>query len=96
MKTTDAQIRAALRQLFLRSRERSETLKAHNYACAICDGKQSKAAGREFKVEVHHKQGVNNWKEIFKVIRDNLLCEPEDMEVLCKECHKKQHHSSLS
>jgi len=87
--TTNTTIKSALRQLWLRSRERAKALKRDNYTCQCCGRKQSKAKGKEFKVEVHHKIGVLNWDEIYKVIRLYLLTDPNHLETLCKECHKE-------
>ena len=83
-------IKSALRRLWLRSRERAVAIKRDKYTCQKCDRKQSSAKGKEFKVEVHHKKGVCNWNEIYDCIRKNLLCSPDDMETLCKECHKDE------
>ena len=88
--TPNGRIKSALRQLWLRSRERAKRLKLDNYTCQRCGGKQSKAKGREFKVEVHHKRGVCNWDAIYEVIRQYLLCDAEHLETLCKDCHKKE------
>lgn len=88
--TSDARIRAALRQLWLRSRERAAALKRDEYSCTTCGVKQSKAKGREQKVEVHHKEGVLNWKELIKQIRLYLLCETDKLETQCPECHKQK------
>jgi len=60
------------------------------YCCNKCGIKQSKAKGREVKVEVHHKEGILNWEEIYEAIRKNLLCDPDLLEVLCKECHASE------
>ena len=78
--TTNTQIRAALRKLFLRSRERAARLKADCYTCQECGVKQSRAKGREVYVEVHHKRGVLNWQMVFDAIREGLLCDPENLE----------------
>ena len=86
--TPNSKIKASLRMLFLGSRERGQRLKEDNYTCQSCGVKQSKARGRVVKVEVHHKHGVCNWQEIYDAIRKNLLCNPRDLETLCKECHK--------
>jgi len=86
--TPNNKIKSALRQLWLRSRERAAAIKRDEYRCQRCGGKQSKAKGREFKVEVHHKEGVENWQELYNSIRKNLLVDPEHLETLCKECHK--------
>ena len=89
LKTTpNSRIKSSLRQLFLRSRERAAAIQRDNYSCQVCGIKQSKAKGREVKVECHHIAGIENWDEIYKVIRTHLLCDPDKMQTLCKECHK--------
>ena len=88
--TPNSKIKAALRQLSLRSRERAAALKRDNYTCQSCGAKQSRAKGKEVYVEVHHKEGVLNWDELFKVMRKYLLCDPKYLETLCKDCHKKR------
>jgi len=87
--TPTSKIRAALRQLFLRSRERAACLKTAGYKCSKCGVKQSMAKGREVKVQVHHKEGILNWAELFEAVRRFLLVEPGKMEVLCEACHEK-------
>jgi hypothetical protein len=88
--TPRSRIKSMLRMLWLRSRERSEILKQQNYSCQRCGIKQSKAAGQEVKVEVHHKDGIGNWDKLIDEIQKELLCSPEHLEVLCKECHKEE------
>lgn len=88
--TPNSQIRSSLRMLFLRSRERSEAIRRDKYTCQKCGAKQSRAKGREVYVEVHHKDGVLNWEEVFKAVRTYLLCDPELLECLCKDCHEKE------
>lgn len=88
--TTNSRIKAALRQLWLRSRERAEALKDQHYTCKDCGVKQSVAKGREQKVQVHHQEGVLNWDELINQVRKHLLCNPEKLDVLCKECHDKK------
>lgn len=85
--TPRSQIIHALRQLWLRSRERAECLKRDKYTCVKCGKKKSAKKGFEQKVEVHHKEGVLNWDEIVEAIRKNLLCDPGKLESLCPECH---------
>lgn len=92
--TPNNKIKAALRQLFLRSRERAAAIKRDGYSCQICGIKQSKAKGREVKVEVHHINEIE-WHDIYEYIRKTLLVDPEDMETLCKDCHVKEHKGQL-
>jgi len=88
--TPNSQIRSSLRQLFLRSRERASAIKRDKYTCQTCGAKQSKAKGRECKVEVHHLEHIVNWDKLFEAVREYLLCDPELLQVLCVECHKKE------
>jgi len=85
--TPRSKIRSALRQLWLRSRERAKRLKIDGYTCQICQRKQSKAKGKEFAVQVHHTQGVGNWESIIDQIYEELLCDPDKLQTLCKDCH---------
>ena len=90
--TPNNKIKSALRQLWLRSRERAAAIKRDNYSCCRCGVKQSRKKGFEQKVEVHHKNsGIENWEEIYKVIRKHLLVNEAELETLCPECHKKDH-----
>ena len=88
--TPNSRIKAALRQLWLRSRERAAAIKRDNYTCQKCGIKQSRAKGKEVYVEVHHKQGVLNWDKIYSAIREHLLIEPGGLETLCKKCHEEE------
>lgn len=88
--TPNTQIKSALRRLWLRSRERANRLQHDDYTCQSCGRKQSRAKGKECKVEVHHRSGVLNWQEIFSSLRKYLLVPEEHLETLCKECHKKE------
>lgn len=90
LRTPDHQIRSALRKLWLRSVERSRALKRDNYTCQGCGKKQSRAKGKEFSVEVHHKDGIDRWNEITELIKGTLLQDPEKLETLCKKCHKEE------
>lgn len=88
--TPRSRIRSALRQLWLRSRERAAAIKRDNYTCQVCQRKQSKAKGREFDVQVHHKKGIGNWDEAINAMYYHILCDPKDLETLCEECHRKR------
>ena len=85
--TPRSQVRSALRRVWLRSRERAAALKRDKYTCQQCGGKQSKAKGKEFAVEVHHVEGVLNWEVVLDSVYSNLLCNPKLLETLCKDCH---------
>lgn len=87
--TPRSKIRALIRQGFLRSRERAACLKAAGYCCEICGVKQSKAKGREQKVEVHHREGIGNWETVINLIFEEILCSPVKMQCLCPECHQR-------
>ena len=92
--TPKSQITTALRRMWLRSRERATALRREKYCCESCGIKQSKAKGREVQVEVHHRHGAIDWDEIVSEIRLWLLVDPEDLEVLCPECHNKRHRKA--
>ena len=88
--TPRSKVRAAIRQLWLRSRERGAAIKRDKYTCLRCGVKQSVAKGKEQKVEVHHKAGhIPNWELIIDEIFKSILCSPEFLETLCPECHDK-------
>jgi predicted HNH restriction endonuclease len=88
--TPSSKIRNGLRMLFLRSRERLQALKRDKYTCQICGSKQSKAKGREVKVEVHHIGGDSGIDELIEKIREKLLCDPKYLITLCPMCHDRQ------
>jgi predicted HNH restriction endonuclease len=52
--------------------------------------KQSRAKGKEQKVEVHHADEIN-WDGLCDLIRERLLQTPDRLVPLCPECHKKEH-----
>jgi hypothetical protein len=88
-KTPRSRVRACLRQLFLRSRERAQCLKISEYRCNNCNRKQTMKKDNIFKVQVHHKSNINNWDKIIDEIYRDLL-NLKDMECLCVDCHKKE------
>lgn len=90
--TPNSKIRSALRQLWMRSRERLAALKRDKYTCRRCGAKQSRAKGREVFVEVHHRYGVS-WDKVIQIVREMLLQEPEAYETLCVGCHLKETES---
>ena len=87
--TTNSAIRAALRQLWMRSRERAAALKFTKYCCKECGIKQSVTKGKEVKIQVHHDPPIN-WEGLIQLVRDRLLNVPQYP--LCKDkCHKEKH-----
>jgi len=84
--TPKSQIRSALRQLWLRSRERASALKRDGYCCQSCGVKQSTAKGKEQKVLVHHINGID-WFEMVEHIQEKLLQTPDQLTTLCPRCH---------
>lgn len=87
--TPRSRVRNALRQVWLRSRERAEALKRDGYTCQKCGRKQSRKKGNEVYVEVHHMLSVN-WDYIMDAVYDNLLINSEHLVTLCQECHKRE------
>ena len=88
--TPASQIRSALRQLWLRSRERGQAVKDQHNTCQTCGRKGSAAKGREVKINVHHREGVD-WNGVIQLIRDRLLQTPDKYVCMCEECHVKLH-----
>ena len=86
-KTSKTHIVRGLRQIWLRSKERAQALKRSKYCCISCGVKQSKAKGKEQKIQVHHLEGIGNWDKVINVIRDEILPDPDKLEALCPECH---------
>ena len=86
--TMRTRIRGTLRQMWLRSSERSAALKRDGYCCQKCGVKQSKKKGFEQKVEVHHVENIDVWDEIISLIQEKILCSPDKLRTLCPQCHK--------
>lgn len=88
--TPRSRIKAAIRQVWLRSRERAAALKRTGYCCAHCGKHQSKVKGKECTLEVHHQLGID-WDGVVDLIIERVLQDPEFLVPLCKECHAKEH-----
>lgn len=86
--TPRSKIRSAIRQIWLRSRERAAALKRDKYTCQKCGVKQSKAKGKEQKILVHHINGVQ-WEDMIDIVYEKILVNPKELETLCPECHDK-------
>lgn len=98
-RTPRNKIKVALRRLWLYSREHSQALKRDGYKCCKCGIKKSKKKDAVVKVEVHHKKGIKCWDEVIEKIREEILCDPSELETLCVQCHRekekeKKDHSS--
>jgi 5-methylcytosine-specific restriction endonuclease McrA len=87
--TKKAVIVSGLRNIWLRSKERANRLKYDSYTCQKCLRKQTKAKGQEFKVQVHHRNGIGNWDKVIEEMRKEILVDIEHLETLCKECHRE-------
>lgn len=88
--TPASQIRSALRQLWLRSRERGQAVKDQKNTCCECGRKGSAAKGREVRINVHHTDGIR-WDNLIQLIREQLLQTPDKYVCMCEECHVKLH-----
>ena len=86
--TPRSRVRACLRRLWLRSRERAAALKRDGYSCRGCNKKQSRAKGKEIYVEVHHIDGIK-WEQLIDMVYEMLLCNPDSLITMCEDCHKK-------
>ena len=87
--TPRSRIKNALRMVWLRSRERAACLKAAGHRCERCGVKSSAAKGREVKLQVHHRDGID-WEGIVSGIIAAMLPDPSRLEALCEACHGKQ------
>ena len=88
--TPRSRIKNALRMVWLRSRERAACLKAAGNRCERCGVKASVAKGREQKIEVHHRDGIN-WEGIVDSIIAAMLPDPSRLEAVCPKCHDAEH-----
>lgn len=86
--TPRSRIKAAIRQVWLRSRERAKCLKDAEYRCNRCNVKQSIAKGKEVKLNVHHVDRID-WDGIVDLIIERVLA--GELECLCIPCHDKEH-----
>jgi hypothetical protein len=88
--TPRSRVKNALRLVWLRSRERAACLKAAGHCCERCGVKASSAKGREVKLQVHHRDGIN-WDGIVDSIIAAMLPHPSRLQALCLKCHEEEH-----
>jgi 5-methylcytosine-specific restriction endonuclease McrA len=88
--TPRSRVKNAIRQMWLRSRERAAAVKLHSNTCQHCGRKGSVAKGKEVKIQCHHTKGID-WDGVVDLIFERVLQTPLDYTVLCKECHDKEH-----
>ena len=87
--TPRSRVRAALSQLFLRSRERAAAIKRTGNCCEACGAKfraKATANGPECRGTVHHLDG-GAIDEVMDLIFSRLLCDPARLRPLCGPCH---------
>ena len=89
--TPRSRARNAIRRLWLTSRERAEALRLASYTCQRCGRKKSTAKGKEFDVHVHHRAGITGWDRVLSILYAEILCPPDQLEVLCPKCHNTLH-----
>lgn len=97
--TPRGRVKNMLRLLSLRCRERSEAMKRADYSCGKCGAKQSKAAGREVRVEAHHMNPIaaeDAMRRIIDMVFEYILVPPEQWEVLCVDCHQEEHEKEAT
>ena len=88
--TPKSRVRNALRQLWLRSRERQACIKECDNTCVNCNRKGSVAKGREVKIQVHHVEPII-WEQVVELVYENLL--NKEQVCLCEKCHKEHHET---
>jgi hypothetical protein len=93
--TPRSRIKSALRQVWLRSRERAACLKAAGHCCEVCGVHASVAKLREIKLQVHHRDGIN-WDGIVDAVIKAMLPDPSRLQALCEKCHAEQHKEQVS
>jgi len=90
--TTKAEVRSALRRyIWGRSREKGECKSREQNTCQRCGVKGSKAKGRVVKTVVHHTSNDTKMDIAIDNLLENLLCHPDELELLCVTCHKAHH-----
>lgn len=87
--TPSSMIKNGLRNIFLRSREHQGALKRDSYTCTKCHRKKTTKKGQEFKVQVHHLEGIP-MSSVVNVVREFVIQRVGRLATLCPECHDKE------
>lgn len=90
--TPRSRVRSALRRVWLMSRERAAALKLSGHKCEACGELSVDRKGGTVKLEVHHLNGIE-WENIIDYVFRHILVDPKELEVLCKDCHAKEHET---
>lgn len=90
-RTSDSVIKSAVRTLWLRSKERRAAIRDQGNRCRRCNAKESSRKGAEVAIEVHHLKGEIDWPKVIKFIREEVLVDPSELELLCGTCHHLAH-----
>jgi hypothetical protein len=54
--------------------------------------KQTAAKGREVRLQVHHRDGIN-WDGVVDAVIRAMLPDPSRLEALCERCHAGEAHA---
>ena len=73
---------AALAAAFTEKRKSKSGREAKHYLCNAC-----KLEFTSTQVQIDHKEPIGDWSD-FNVVVEKLFCEKENLQVLCKPCHK--------
>jgi 5-methylcytosine-specific restriction endonuclease McrA len=85
-KTLYSRISSTLRRVWQWSPERKARIKLANGACEHC-GLEVKG----YDACVHHVRPAD-FRRIERVVREELLCEVDNLLLLCRDCHHEVHH----
>lgn len=89
--TSNSTIVNCIRRLWLYSKERKAAVKDQNNRCQRCATKGIKNRFEEIVIQVHHRKGEINWEKIINFIREEVLVDPSELELLCGKCHDMEH-----
>jgi len=89
--TPRSKVKSALRQLWLRGRERGNAVRRDCNTCVYCCRKGTKARNKErVDIQVHHMRGIE-WEELIDMVYKYLLVHEDYLECVCTDCHDELH-----